>query len=71
MTDKFELSKDGTMCKDNNHVVKIDENRYVVVSNPYNVVINVSHTSNGEAENKKSLDFLGEYIGEFLHNQIE
>ncbi len=68
MADKFELAKNGTACSGNNDVVKIDENRYVILSNPYNVIINTTHALENEAENKPILDFLGEYIGEILHN---
>lgn len=68
MTDKFELAKSGTVCPENNEVVRIDENRYVILNNPYSVIINTTYTLRNQEENKSMLEFIEKYIGEFLHN---
>ena len=68
MTDKFELAKIGTVCPENNEVVRIDENRYVILNNPYSVIINTTYTLRNQEENKSMLEFIEKYIGEFLHN---
>lgn len=58
--DKFGIVKD--------EVVKIGENKYVLLNNSYNVVINTTETVKNQSENIHILDFIEKYIGEFLQN---
>ena len=69
MFDKFELAKNGTPHPRDKDVVKIDEDRYVILDNPYNVIINTSRTVKSKEENKPMLDFLGKFIGDVLYRQ--
>lgn len=66
--DKFELAKNRTTCSANNDVVRIDEKRYVILSNSYNVIINTEEAVKNQAENIPLLSFIEKYIGKFLQN---
>ena len=69
MFDKFELAKNGTPHPKNPNVVKISENQYVLLDNPYNVIINTTYAAKSKEENKPLLDFLGKYIVDALARQ--
>lgn len=62
MFDKFELAKHGTPVPGREDIVKIDEHRYVITSNPYNVIINTSRALKSAEENKPYIDYLSKII---------
>lgn len=67
--DKFELAKHGTPVPGRDDIIKIDEHRYVITSNPYNVIINTSRAVKTKEENKPILDFLGKVMFDALLKQ--
>ena len=62
MFDKFEAAKHGTPHPKNKDIVKIAEDQYVILSNPYNVIINTSKTVKTKEENQKIIDYCTDLI---------
>lgn len=69
MFDKFELAKHGTPVPGREDIVKIDEHRYVITSNPYQVIINTSKSVKSKEENKPILDFVSKIVFDNLVKQ--
>lgn len=70
MFDKFELARTkGTLVPGTKDIYKIGEDQYVILDNPYQVIINTSMTVKTKEENQKLINQCSKIIIDALIKQ--